>query len=269
EMRRADLGDPDLELGVLLHDRAGRARVVEVDVREQQVPDVRQLDAAVAQRLLQPRQRRRGAAVEEQRPVGAVEDVDADRALHAAKVEVNGKQRIHNPIFAMSRLASAALRITGAIAMLLLLLPGSALAAQRSPTRVREISYRAHDGRLRRAYLALPSRYDGRPIALVISPHGRGVGARENARCFGELPGLGGFAVVAPGGEGRRLGLYSWGDPGEIADLARMPAIAARYGVRVDPRRVFAVGGSMGGQEVLLLAARYPHLLAGVAAFDP
>jgi pimeloyl-ACP methyl ester carboxylesterase len=32
---------------------------------------------------------------------------------------------------------------------------------------------------------------------------------------------------------------------------------------------VYAFGGSMGGQETLLLLARHPHLLAGAAAFDP
>ena len=32
--------------------------------------------------------------------------------------------------------------------------------------------------------------------------------------------------------------------------------------------RIYAFGGSMGGQETLLLLARHPHLLAGAAAFD-
>src|SRR5207253_10115070 len=85
----------------------------------------------------------------------------------------------------------------------------------------------------------------------------------------GDLPGEGGFAVISPAGEGRRLHWYSWGDPGQIADLARMPAIASAHGVQVDPRRIYAFGGSMGGQETLLLVARHPHLLAGAAAFDP
>jgi pimeloyl-ACP methyl ester carboxylesterase len=38
--------------------------------------------------------------------------------------------------------------------------------------------------------------------------------------------------------------------------------------LRIDRHRVFAVGGSMGGQETLLLLARHPALLAGAAAFD-
>jgi pimeloyl-ACP methyl ester carboxylesterase len=33
--------------------------------------------------------------------------------------------------------------------------------------------------------------------------------------------------------------------------------------------RVYAVGASMGAQEVLLLVARHPQLLAGAIAFDP
>jgi pimeloyl-ACP methyl ester carboxylesterase len=38
--------------------------------------------------------------------------------------------------------------------------------------------------------------------------------------------------------------------------------------LRVDRRRIYAFGGSMGGQETLLLVARHPGLLAGAAVFD-
>jgi pimeloyl-ACP methyl ester carboxylesterase len=134
-------------------------------------------------------------------------------------------------------------------------------------TRSIRIRYRAHDGTMRPAWLLLPRDYAGQPIPLVISPHGRGVRAAANADLWGDLPGEGGFAVINPAGEGRRTRLFSWGDPGEIADLARMPQVAEAHGVRVS--RVYAFGGSMGGQETLLLVARYPHLLAGAAAFDP
>lgn len=134
-------------------------------------------------------------------------------------------------------------------------------------TRRIRIMYRAHNGALRPAWLLLPITYDGSPIPLVISPHGRGVGAAENADLWGDLPGEGGFAVINPAGEGRRTRFYSWGDPGEIADLARMPKIVEAHGVHVS--RVYAVGGSMGGQETLLLVARDPQLLSGAVAFDP
>jgi len=139
--------------------------------------------------------------------------------------------------------------------------------------RVIPISYRAHDGLSRRAYVILPAWYGPTlhpPIPLVISPHGRGVGAKLNIRRWGRLPAVGGFAVINPEGQGRALTLFSWGDPGEISDLARMPEIAehALPWLHVDRQRVYAFGGSMGGQETLLLVARFPHLLAGAAAFD-
>lgn len=152
---------------------------------------------------------------------------------------------------------------------------GPASATARPPAiRVIRISYRAHDRRLRRAYVIVPASYgeDGRrpPIPLVISPHGRGVGAKINVRRWGTLPAVGDFAVVNPEGQGRALTLFSWGDPGEIRDLARMRSIVERAlpWLRIDRRRVYAFGGSMGGQETLLLLARYPRLLAGAASFD-
>ncbi len=139
--------------------------------------------------------------------------------------------------------------------------------------RIVRISYVAHDGWARNAYVLLPAWYrpgDDPPIPLVISPHGRGVPALGNAHLWGNLPAAGSFAVVCPEGQGRRLTLFAWGDPGDIADLARMPAIVERAlpFVHVDPHRIYAFGSSMGGQETLLLVARDPHLLAGAAAFD-
>jgi pimeloyl-ACP methyl ester carboxylesterase len=49
-----------------------------------------------------------------------------------------------------------------------------------------------------------------------------------------------------------------------------MPSIlqATMPWLRVDRRRVYAVGGSMGGQETLLLVGQHPQLLAGAVVFD-
>jgi poly(3-hydroxybutyrate) depolymerase len=171
-------------------------------------------------------------------------------------------------------------RLTAAAALLALAL---APAAASTPARIRldgenlvriwPIHYRAHDGRRRRAYVVLPRWYgphDHPPLPLVISPHGRGVPAIDNVRVWGNLPALGRFALVNPEGQGRRLTLYAWGDPGDIRDLAAMPRLVREQlpWLRVDRSRVYAFGGSMGGQETLLLVARFPGLLAGAAAFD-
>jgi pimeloyl-ACP methyl ester carboxylesterase len=149
--------------------------------------------------------------------------------------------------------------------------PSTARPAKRVKTVV--IHYRAHDGTRRKAYVLLPAWYgpkDDPAIPLIVSPHGRGVSARVNARLWGGLPAAGAFAVVSPEGEGRKLSRYSWGSLGQVDDLARMPVTVhlALPWLHVDRTRVYAVGGSMGGQEALLLLGRYPTRFAGVAAFD-
>jgi poly(3-hydroxybutyrate) depolymerase len=135
------------------------------------------------------------------------------------------------------------------------------------------IHFRAHDGRRNVAYVVLPAWYGPKrnpPLPLIISPHGRGLTGRANALLWGGLPARGAFAVVNPDSRGRRLPSYSWGYRGQIEDLARMPEIVRLTlpWVRIDTRRIYAFGGSMGGQETLLLLARHPRLLAGAAAFD-
>lgn len=135
------------------------------------------------------------------------------------------------------------------------------------------IHYRAHSGAQRTAHVLLPAWYGPRSnpaVPLVISPHGRGLSGRANASIWGKLPAQGWFAVVNPDAQGRRLTRYSWGYAGHVDDLARMPQILkqALPWLRIDRSRIYAFGGSMGGQETLLLLARHPRLLAGAAAFD-
>jgi pimeloyl-ACP methyl ester carboxylesterase len=146
-------------------------------------------------------------------------------------------------------------------------------AAPRPTVRVWTIHYTAHNGMDRLAYVVLPSWYGPRnnpPIPVVISPHGRGATGQSNAKFWGNLPSVGGFAVINPDGMGRRLKNFSYGYSGQIDDLARMPSLAASAlpWLRIDRKRIYALGSSMGGQETLLLVARHPRLLAGAAAMD-
>lgn len=143
------------------------------------------------------------------------------------------------------------------------------------PSLVRRLAvpYVASDGSRRTAFLVLPRWYGPtrHPVLpLVISPHGRGVPALANLHFWRSLPAYGPFALVSPEGQGRRLRLYSWGWKGQIDDLARMPDIvtAAVPWLRIDRRRVYAVGSSMGGQETLMLVARHPEQFAGAIALD-
>jgi pimeloyl-ACP methyl ester carboxylesterase len=142
------------------------------------------------------------------------------------------------------------------------------------PVKRVRFEYRTHDGKRSYALVLLPgwygrARHPGLP--LIICPHGRNTRPETTAGRWRDLPTRGGFAVVLPAGQGRVLQLDSWGYPGQIADLARMPTLVERKVRRFHylRRQIYAVGESMGGQEVLLLLARHPGLLAGVIAFDP
>jgi poly(3-hydroxybutyrate) depolymerase len=150
--------------------------------------------------------------------------------------------------------------------------PGSSSGAEQA-VRVWPISYVAHNGASRSAYVVVPAGYGpghNPELPVVISPHGRGGNGLANARFWGDLPALGRFAVINPDGMGRRLARLSYGYSGQVDDLARMPdvASAALPWLRVDRSRVYALGTSMGGQETLLLVARHPDLLAGAVAMD-
>jgi poly(3-hydroxybutyrate) depolymerase len=147
------------------------------------------------------------------------------------------------------------------------------MVPEMAATQVLTVTYRAHNGAARPAYVLLPAGVGpghAPELPLVISPHGRGVDALVNTHLWGDLPGQYGFAVINPEGQGRVLELYSWGYRAQIDDLVRMPAIVRETlpWFRIQPGRVYAVGGSMGGQETLLLVARRPDWLAAAAAFD-
>jgi pimeloyl-ACP methyl ester carboxylesterase len=152
--------------------------------------------------------------------------------------------------------------------------PSSSAAPAMLPIRRVRFYYRTHDGKPSWAIVLLPGWYGPArhpALPLIICPHGRNTSPESTAKRWRDLPTRGSFAVVLPAGQGRVLQLDSWGYPGQIADLARMPQLVERavHGFHYLRSHVYAVGESMGGQEVLLLLARHPRLLAGVIAFDP
>ncbi len=164
-------------------------------------------------------------------------------------------------------------------------------------TRPYTIHYLAWDEQTaREAVVVLPSGWgpDHHPHALplVISPHGRNNFGFGNAlHYWRDLPADGPFALVCPDGLSRAHdrtsdlldqppadpSLFTYGYERWVDDLARMPKIvqATLPWLDVDLERIYVLGSSMGGQETLLLAARYPKALsggtgrlAGAAAFD-
>ena len=93
EVRRADLGDVDGQCRMLPDERAGGSRVVEVDVREEQVLHVAELDAARRERVAQRGKAARRAAVEERETVLRLDEVGGDAARVTAVEEVEGLVR--------------------------------------------------------------------------------------------------------------------------------------------------------------------------------
>ncbi len=92
QMRCSDLGDVHLQLGMLAHQHAGGARMIEMNVTQQEMPHVRKLHALLLEAVLQRGDRRRRSAVEQRGAVIGVEQVAPDRALAARVVKVD---RIH------------------------------------------------------------------------------------------------------------------------------------------------------------------------------
>jgi poly(3-hydroxybutyrate) depolymerase len=164
-------------------------------------------------------------------------------------------------------------------------------------TRPHTVHYLAWDEKTaREAVVVLPSGWGpGRQphrLPLVISPHGRNNFGWGNARGYWQdLPADGPFALVSPDGLARAHdkasdpfdqppsdpSLFTYAYTRWIDDLARMPKIvqATLPWLKIDLERIYVLGSSMGGQETLMLAARYPGplsagtgRLAGAAAFD-
>lgn len=170
---------------------------------------------------------------------------------------------------------SALIRLGAALVIAFAAAP-AAHAAQATMLKVRRVrfEYVTHDGKKSYAIVLLPGWYGPKrhpALPLIIAPHGRNTFPESTAKRWRDLPTRGGFAVVLPAGQGRVYQLDSWGYPGQIDDLARMPQLVERAvpGFRYLRDRVYAIGDSMGAQEVLLLLAKHPHLLAGAIAFDP
>ena len=204
-------------------------------------------------RLRLPRGKRLGAVTVGGRPFDRIEGETLDLSGLRGTVEV------------VAQVRSGRLRT-------LSFAPARSAAAKPKARRI-IIRYRAHDGRQSRAYVLIPATYrkgNNPPIPLIISPHGRGLSGKANASNWGNLPARGQFAVVNPDARGRKLAAHSWGYKGHIDDLARLPKILERAlpWLKIDRRQIYAFGGSMGGQETLLLVGRYPQLFAGAAAFD-
>jgi len=127
-----------------------------------------------------------------------------------------------------------------------------------------------------------PSKPTSEPLPLVLAPHPitwtpeqEYQGGWDGMQKWGYHRGYYGLAdqfgiiIALPHGHHRREDFCSLGAPEQIADMAYLIDVLDEHGYRVDKGRVYVCGKSMGGQEALVLAGRYPEKLAAAVAFNP
>ena len=78
-----------MQCWVFADEHAGGAGVIEVDVAQEEVPDVLEGEAETSESFLEPWKTRGRAAIEERRAVVGLDEVAADDTLDAAVVEVD------------------------------------------------------------------------------------------------------------------------------------------------------------------------------------
>ena len=92
EVRRASLMYIHAQGRIRTNERAGRARVIEMNVRQENGPQVRDRDARAIELGSERRQGARRPGIDERGPAGTMEDDRRDDARHAEKVEIEIRQ---------------------------------------------------------------------------------------------------------------------------------------------------------------------------------
>lgn len=110
----------------------------------------------------------------------------------------------------------------------------------------------------------------GRVLPLLVAAHPAG-GASTCVDQMAPLAGRFNLVLACLDGQGDSTRAFSYGAPGQIADLAAAPnLIAGRLpGMKLDARKLYLVGSSMGGTEALLVGLRYPGAYRETVALDP
>lgn len=126
-----------------------------------------------------------------------------------------------------------------------------------------------------------PSQASAGALPLVLAPHAITWTAAEDYH--GGLQGLKrsyhpgyyglaekhGVIIAMPHGHHHREALCSLAGAEQIDDMAHLIEALGDFGYRVDKRRVYACGLSMGAQEALVLAGKHPGRIAAIVAFNP
>ena len=126
------------------------------------------------------------------------------------------------------------------------------------------------DGTMQPCWFWAPEKAKAEPVPLIVGLHtwsgnytftGSYAPSLRYARAHG-------WAMVGPNFRGQNSTPAACG--GDLAVQDIVDAVEyAKSRVKIDPKRVYIIGGSGGGHMTLLMAGRHPEIWAGCAAFCP
>lgn len=137
------------------------------------------------------------------------------------------------------------------------------------------------DGSWQQADIYGPARDSTDPLPLLIAPHpitwtaeqdyhgGYHGFTREYHKGYYALADQYGVRIAMPYGHHRREETCSLASPEQISDFVQLIEELDASGAVVDRERVYACGLSMGAQEALVAAGKFPDRFAAVCAFNP
>ena len=109
----------------------------------------------------------------------------------------------------------------------------------------------------------------GEPMPLLVALHTWSCSADEAAcaRVIGRTRKRG-WAAICPNYRGPNETPQACGSDLAVQDIVDAVEFARSH-ARIDPKRIYVIGGSGGGHMALLMAGRHPEIWAGCAAFCP
>lgn len=150
------------------------------------------------------------------------------------------------------------------------------------PCRKKTITFRSMaDSKDHQVDIYSPTRDISEPLPLLIAPHpitwtaeqdyhgGYEGFTRKYHKGYYALADRYGVIIAMPHGHHRREEACSLASPEQIADMAQLVDELASFHYDVDHKRVYACGLSMGAQEALICAGRFPDRFAAVCVFNP
>jgi poly(3-hydroxybutyrate) depolymerase len=155
--------------------------------------------------------------------------------------------------------------------------------AQTSGSRVQKKTYDFKDAGKEMEYaLFVPSKYDKeKPAPLMVALHGLGSNPQQIMRYKGltELAEQYGYIVAAPmgynssGWYGQKVNFGKAQEPKNLSELSEKDVMnvleIVRKDYKVDDRRIYLMGHSMGGGGTWHLGIKYPEIWAGLAPIAP